>query len=428
MKKLICVLLLFTMLFSFTACNSPDAPNDESTAVTDAGTDTSAQTEDKGKLIASTDGTEYIIVVGADAYSALTEVCTSIRTEVFDATGKNIFVKSDKAASSSQQYEILVGETNREESKTACEGLKQGEFCVKWVGDKLVVGAGSVTAARAGAEWLYKNYIRGMSGTSLYIPSNIDHKGSVDVGINVEKLNAGWNALVYPAADGTELQCQIYMPKNYDSTKAYPCILYMHSAGVRCSDNSHITKGEAKFLRNLESGKYANETIVIAPCCPTTAKWVPVSAWNQITYDFINTQPTAYMKAVTELFADAREQLSVDESRLYLYGMSMGGFATWDLLTRNPDMFAAAIPVAGAGDPNAVSLFDDVAIWIFHGTADEAVPYESSQKMYEALKAAGRDDIKYTSFEGAGHGIWSMTADTEGLYDWLFSQKREAAE
>ena len=134
------------------------------------------------------------------------------------------------------------------------------------------------------------------------------------------------------------------------------------------------------------------------------------------------------MKAVTELFADAREQLSVDESRLYLYGMSMGGFATWDLLTRNPDMFAAAIPVAGAGDPNAVSLFDDVAIWIFHGTADEVVPYESSQKMYEALKAAGRDDIKYTSFEGAGHGIWSMTADTEGLYDWLFSQKREAAE
>ena len=103
--------------------------------------------------------------------------------------------------------------------------------------------------------------------------------------------------------------------------------------------------------------------------------------------------------------------------------MSMGGFAVWDLLARNPGVFAAAIPVAAAGDPTTVSTMGKTAIWIFHGTADEAVPYQSAVNMHDALTAIGRTDVKFTTFEGAGHGIWSKTADTEGLFDWLFSQK-----
>lgn len=133
------------------------------------------------------------------------------------------------------------------------------------------------------------------------------------------------------------------------------------------------------------------------------------------------------MKAVTELLGVVREQFSIDDDRLYLYGMSMGGFAVWDLLTRNPDMFAAAIPVAGAGDPSAVAEISGTAIWIFHGAEDKTVPKESADRMFEALKAAGREDIQYTVFEGQGHGIWALTANTEGLLDWLFSQKRTQA-
>ena len=240
-----------------------------------------------------------------------------------------------------------------------------------------------------------------------------------------DHLIQSWNARTYTAEDGTNLPFQLYIPPDYDANKSYPCILYMHSAGVKCDDNSHIYKGEAKFLRNLESGPYAKEAIVIAPCCPEGQKWVPASSWNQITYDFVNTGPAKYMKATMELFAAARETLSIDDRRLYLYGMSMGGFAVWDILTRNPDMFAAAIPVAGAGDPSAADTFDGTAIWIFHGAADKTVPKESADKMVEALEAAGREDIRYTVFQGQGHGIWALTANTEGLYDWLFSQKRD---
>ena len=198
----------------------------------------------------------------------------------------------------------------------------------------------------------------------------------------------------------------------------------MHSAGVRCDDNSHIYKGEAKFLRNLETSSYKNDVIVIAPCCPKTDKWVDVSSPSNIVYDLKNAKSTRYMAAATELFDLAIGSMPVDVCRLYLYGMSMGGFAVWDLLTKQSNTFAAAISVAGAGDPTAAAEFEDTALWLFHGTEDKIVPYQSSIAMNDALIAAGRYDVKLTTFDGAGHGIWSMTADTEGLFDWLFAQKR----
>jgi len=130
------------------------------------------------------------------------------------------------------------------------------------------------------------------------------------------------------------------------------------------------------------------------------------------------------MNAATELFSEAREKLSIDEGRLYLYGMSMGGFAVWDLLARNPDTFAAAISAAGAGDVSVVSKLGKTAVWLFHGTADGVVPADSSRALYDAFASAGREDVRLTLFEGAGHGIWAMTADTQGIYEWMFSQRR----
>ena len=152
-----------------------------------------------------------------------------------------------------------------------------------------------------------------------------------------DNLVRSWNARTFTASDGTNLPFQLYMPPEYDAAKSYPCILYMHSAGVKCDDNSHIYKGEAKFLRNLENGKYAKEAIVIAPCCPEGQKWVPASSWNQITYDFVNTGPALYMKATMELFETVKEALSIDDQRLYLYGMSMGGSVSYTHLTTSDE-------------------------------------------------------------------------------------------
>lgn len=237
-----------------------------------------------------------------------------------------------------------------------------------------------------------------------------------------ENLQAGWNALSYTAKDGGTLLYQLHMPKNYDPSRKYPLILYMHGAGSRCNDNSHIYAVYAKFLRNFEMGAYRDEAILLAPCCPKEGYWVQKRERPQTTLDF-TVAPTVQMQAVIELLDAVQTGLSIDTSRLYLQGNSMGAHAAWELLTRFPGRFAAAIPAAGGGDPRFAASLGGTAIWIFHGNADTVVPYECSVLMHEALLAAGRTNVQFTTFDGAGHNIWPAVADTEGLYEWLFAQR-----
>lgn len=423
-KTILTVILLTAVLLLLVSCSG--GTETQSTEPADTGTSVdTAQTPDadpKGKLIIDKDGTQYVMIAPKGA-KTIYDACTDVKAELFGIVGKNLFVKYDSTEKAGQ-YEILVGLTDREESKRECAKLAPNEYRIVWDGDKLIVAGGSNYAAKMGMKWLLDTYIKGTQGDTLYLPADLNKKGTTNLNISLTGLKTGWNLLMFPAENGVELPFQIYMPANYDGNKQYPLILQMHSAGVKNDNGSQINAGEAKFLRNLEKSKYKDDVIVISPSCPEGEKWIPAKTWKEITYDFVNTKPEPYMVATTELFAYVRKTLSVDESRLYVYGMSMGGFATWDLLARNPDTFAAAIPVAGAGDPSVVSKLSGTAIWMFHGSEDATVPCESSQTMYDAFLAIGRTDVKFTKFEGAGHGIWAMTADTDGLLDWLFSQKR----
>lgn len=242
--------------------------------------------------------------------------------------------------------------------------------------------------------------------------------------MNFENTSAGWNDLVYEASNGVTLKYQLYIPKNLDTKKNYPAILYMHSAGVRCDDNSHIYTGEAKFLRNIEEGAYKDDVLIIAPCCPKSAKWVDVDAWDSVEFDSDVMAPSTHMTAALEIFGKFLDAFPIDMSRLYLYGMSMGGLAVWDILARRPKVFAAAAIAAGRGTPMHANRMVDVAIWIFHGTKDNAVPYRHALIMHDALVDAGKKDLRFTTFENAGHGIWEKTANTNGFIDWMFAQKR----
>ncbi len=237
-----------------------------------------------------------------------------------------------------------------------------------------------------------------------------------------ENLSAGWNARSYTAKDGSVLLYQLHMPENYDASRKYPFILFMHGAGSRCNDNSHIYSPYSKFLRNFESGKYRDEAILLAPCCPKEGRWTQARERAQTTLDF-TVAPTVQMQAVIELLEEVETSLSVDTSRMYIAGNSMGAHATWELLSRFPDRFAAAIPSAGAGDPSFAADFGGTAIWIFHGDADPTVPYECSVLMHNALFAAGRTDVQFTTYPGGKHNIWSWVADTEGLYEWMFEKR-----
>jgi len=111
---------------------------------------------------------------------------------------------------------------------------------------------------------------------------------------------------------------------------------------------------------------------------------------------------------------------NVDTKRIYAMGMSMGGFATWDLITRHNDVFAAAIPICGGGDTSKVDVLKNTAIKTFHGSEDPLVDVNNTREMYNVLKEHG--NIDYTEYTGAGHDIWNRVMEEEHLMDWLYNR------
>jgi predicted peptidase len=124
-----------------------------------------------------------------------------------------------------------------------------------------------------------------------------------------------------------------------------------------------------------------------------------------------------------EITDQLQKDFNVDKRRLYLTGLSMGGFGTWDALQRWPDKFAAAVPVCGGGDVGQAKQIAKVPIWVFHGAKDSVVKPDRSRKMVNAIRAAGGDS-KYTEYPEAGHDSWSETYRNPQLYDWLFAHKK----
>ena len=371
-------------------------------------------------LISDSESVKFTVIYPDDAAHELFELAQDLKGNLVSACGGFVDLKKD--SNPEVEYEILLGKTNREVSAAKYSEITKNQYSVSVSGTKIVIAGGCYSSLRDAVNRFVSELSKNESGE---VKMSVDFTATGEISDIEAKLNLedSWNPKSYKASNGVNMPYQIYMPANYDDEKEYPCILYMHSAGVRCTDNSHINQGEAAFLFNLVKTKYKDEVIVIAPCCPETEKWVPVANWNSVTYDYVNTKPAPYMVATMELFNYYRTELNIDDTRLYTYGMSMGAFAVWDLLTRNPGLFAAAIPVAGAGDPTAIGDAAGTAIWIFHGSVDSAVPVESARVMKKALEDAGRTDIKYTEFNGKDHGIWGDTANTKGLFDWLFEQQ-----
>jgi poly(3-hydroxybutyrate) depolymerase len=133
--------------------------------------------------------------------------------------------------------------------------------------------------------------------------------------------------------------------------------------------------------------------------------------------------PSTPMRLTLEAMAQLRKEFNLDDQRLYITGLSMGGYGTWDAIARNPKLFAAAVPVCGGADEATAPIIKDIPIWCFHGGADPVVPTDRSRNMIKALKEAGGDP-KYTEYPGVGHNSWDKAYSEPDLPKWLFEQKR----
>ncbi len=223
-----------------------------------------------------------------------------------------------------------------------------------------------------------------------------------------------------------EHRYRLLLPTNFreDESKQYPLVLFLHGAGERGDDNAtQLKHGIGEFARPDRQSQYP--CIVIVPQCPAEQKWVSVDWSPKSGKGTFPDQPSPSMKMALGIVGQWIAGGRVDRSRVYVTGISMGGYGTWFASAMPGNPFAAAVPICGGGDPDWVAQYAGMPIWAFHGSADTAVPVGRSREMIEALVAAEQmPQTKYTEYENGAHDVWTETYQRDDLFAWLHSQRK----
>ena len=196
----------------------------------------------------------------------------------------------------------------------------------------------------------------------------------------------------------------VHVPDGVSAGAKLPLILFLHGSGERGTKLDAVKEhGPPRVLRDDPAWPYRDRFIVVSPQCPAQETWSPLQ--------------------VRDLLDDIVAHYPVDPDRVYLTGLSLGGYGTWETALWFPERFAAIVPVCGGGDPTDVGRLKDVPTWVFHGGRDPAVRVENSYEMVRALRDVhGR--VRFTLYPDYPHNSWDPAYDDPALYDWLLAQRR----
>ena len=209
----------------------------------------------------------------------------------------------------------------------------------------------------------------------------------------------------------------IEMLPELESGKKYPLIVHLHGAGSWAEDHP-MPPGQAAMMMKTDF-----PAIVIAPKTNHPMKWADHD-WT-ITEHVQKEQPQPSLQAAYELICHLMQtDARIDAKRIYIIGQSMGGFGTWDFITRYRNIVAAAVPVCGGGDVQSMQKIKDLPVWIFHGDIDDVVPVENSRLLFTELERLGAP-VRYTEYPGVLHPSWIPAYNDPRLFQWLFDQKRK---
>ncbi len=218
---------------------------------------------------------------------------------------------------------------------------------------------------------------------------------------------------------------RLHRPEAVDPATPLPLVVFLHGAGERGDDNkAQLRHFPERWIAERHLGK-RHPAVVLAVQCPKDETWSGIDRRDDGTWHVGSSEVAPAMRAVETLIRRLAADETIDRSRIYLTGLSMGGFGSWDLVARHGDWFAAVVPICGGGDlANAGKIVaSGTPIWNVHGDADDIVPVHLSRRTITALREAG-GRVGNTELPGVGHNSWAWAYGPGGVMEWMFAQQR----
>ena len=209
----------------------------------------------------------------------------------------------------------------------------------------------------------------------------------------------------------------------YETTDNVPLVIFLHGSGERGNDNEmQLIHGANFFLKETEKKEF--NSYVILPQCPKNNRWSShkVDPWV-FGHHHKTKDVSHYGSLVIKLIESLIKNNNIDSDRIYISGLSMGGYGTFDLVSYRPDLFAAAAPICGGADLDLLKNALDVPFWIFHGDADSVVPVEYSQNAFKLL-VSKNNKHRYTEYKDVNHNSWDYVFKEEDYFKWMFSKSK----
>lgn len=223
-------------------------------------------------------------------------------------------------------------------------------------------------------------------------------------------------------SDKDSLPYRLLLPKNFDNDKKYPLIIFLHGAGERGNDNElQLVHGKDLFINMNKNNTFPS--IVVFPQCSKNSYWANVSRINN-SFSFLDdpTENTS-LKLVEGMINELQRNFKINSNQIYVGGLSMGGMGTFELVYRNPDMFAAAFAICGGANPKIGEKISKTNWRIYHGDKDFVVPVKLSIDMYNSIKSFNKN-VYLKIYPNVNHNSWDNVFREPDLFKWLFSNSK----
>lgn len=387
--------------------------------------------------------TEYTIVYDNDN-SELQAKASELASYMTEKTGVT-FACVPNTEASTDDKKIVIGNIT-ESSQTIVSTLNAtNDFAIAMSEDDLVIYATSDTMYDYAFDVIYDEVLNDMTNSDYtfdkeknFVYSTSEYKDTVYAAYYKTKngnytsstiLNM-FEETTYTANDGTVIESRVYVPSNYDSSKNYPVILFLHGSGERGSNNTAQLKNAMPAMFNQNGSLYMN-AIIVAPQCPSNQRWADNDPNNKVyTYSIDDVAQSNEITAVLEYLGEIKNTYSIDKT--YGMGISMGGYGIYDIMMRHQGYFDKAVVMCSVANKDYASVLAKTPLYIVHGTSDTTAPYNDvtdannksvgANSAVAAIQAVEGSDVTYEALSGYSHNVWDYAGASTTVASWLLGE------